>query len=235
MYSIPQASLSLKTNLLIRWRRLVKQPHFFVFHRLYFSLKHDLSSRRSSQYQCSVIYNMRLPPVYAVLTFKCHLQVCWGSLLLLHKFDEKLVYPRINDSCRKGYQCFVFYFYFFCPVCSVELTLQKTKEKCDMCDVFYFQPVEEWQMKENRSNACNTLSMLSQEVFPSDLSMGELSDTSSAVLTRRYRSLIEVGLSLPSSPMILFSMGQWEVGGTPWRTRHWWDCYLPPAAPLRGC
>lgn len=70
------------------------------------------------------------------------------------------------------------------------------------------QEKREEQMTENRSQACNSLTMLSQELFPSDPSMGELSDTSSAVLTRRYRSLIEVGLSLPSSPMILFSMGQ---------------------------
>lgn len=63
-------------------------------------------------------------------------------------------------------------------------------------------------MTETRSTPWNTLTMLSQELFPSDLSMGELSDTSSALLTRRYRSLIEVGLSLPGSPMILFCMGQ---------------------------
>lgn len=54
--------------------------------------------------------------------------------------------------------------------------------------------------------------MLSQEVIfffsPCDLSTDELSDTSSAVLKRRRRALIEVGLSHPFSPMILFSMGQ---------------------------
>lgn len=43
---------------------------------------------------------------------------------------------------------------------------------------------------------------------PCDLSTAELSDTSSAVLTRHRRALIEVGLSRPCSPMILFSMGQ---------------------------
>lgn len=41
-----------------------------------------------------------------------------------------------------------------------------------------------------------------------DPSTAELPDTSSAVLTRRRRGLIEVGLSHPLSPMILSSMGQ---------------------------
>lgn len=44
--------------------------------------------------------------------------------------------------------------------------------------------------------------------FPCDPSAAELFDTSSAVLTRRRRTLIEVGLSHPCSPMIFFSMGQ---------------------------
>lgn len=65
--------------------------------------------------------------------------------------------------------------------------------------------------QKNRSKACKTLTVLSQELIfflPCDLSTAELSDTSSAVLTRRCRALIEVGLSHPCSPMILFSMGQ---------------------------
>lgn len=141
-------------------------------------------------------------------------QVCWGGLMLLNEFDEKLVYPWIRDSCRKGHRC-------FSSASSLELTLQKKRTK--KWYVWCFQLAASWRRGDdkNRPRPCNTLTVLSQELFPSDLSMGELSDTSSALLTRRYRSLIEVGLSLPSSPMILFSMGQWEVGGSPWRTRHW--------------
>lgn len=107
------------------WRCPVKRLIFLCFRRLYFSLKHDLTSSFSSHCQCSAIYSMRLPLVYVVLTFKCHLQVCWGGLLLLHKFDEKLVCPWIQDSCRKGYQCFVLFFYFLFSAFSVKLTPQK--------------------------------------------------------------------------------------------------------------
>lgn len=67
--------------------------------------------------------------------------------------------------------------------------------------------------QRERSKARKTLTVLSMELFffsflPCDLSTAELSDTSSAVLTRHCRALIEVGLSRPCSPMILFSMGQ---------------------------
>lgn len=89
--------------------------------------------------------------------------------------------------------------------------------------------------QKQMSNTGETLTLLSQDEFPCDLSTAELSDTSSAALTRRRRALIEVGLSQPRSPMILFSMGQWKVGGTLLSTQHWWDCYLPATGPLRGC
>lgn len=81
--------------------------HSFVFWRPYFSSSTWCDSHFLLwQYQCSRMYSLRLPRVCAVLTFKCHLQVCWGGVLLLHKFDEKLVCPLIKDSWRKGYQCF---------------------------------------------------------------------------------------------------------------------------------
>lgn len=72
--------------------------------------------------------------------------------------------------------------------------------------------------QKNRSNACKTLTVLSQELFFFSLwsISAELSDTSSAVLTRHSRALIEVGLSHPCSPMILLSMGQWKLGEPPW-------------------
>lgn len=101
---------------------------------------------------------------------------------------------------------------FLCFLCQTD-SLEKGGKRQVWCFLLLTSRRREEQMTGNGFKACNTLTMLSQELFPSDLSMGELSDTSSAVLTRRYRSLIEVGLSLPSSPMILFSMGQWEVGG----------------------
>lgn len=165
-------------------------------------------------------------PTFVILTFKCHLQVCWGNTDLIRGLSS----PHMERPGRSRDL-----------LTSTPDTPPPKKKNLDIANVCWplieKRHVERQGEKKKRSKACKTLSVLTQEVFyfPCDLSMPELSDTSSGVLTRHCCALIEVGLSHPCSPIILFSMGQWEVGGSPLSTQHWQDCYLPPTAPQRGC
>lgn len=160
-----------------------------------------------SQYQCSGICCLRLPLVCVALTFKCHFRCVEAAWCYWMNLMRCLSSPESKTVVGRDTSVFL---------CFLPWT-DSAKEKNKKWYVWWFLLAASWRRGDdkNRPKPCNTLTMLSQELFPSDLSMGELSDTSSALLTRRYRSLIEVGLSLPSSPMILFSMGQWEVGGSP--------------------
>lgn len=179
----------------------------------------------------------RKPPAleHAAMTFVCHLQMCWGGLLLMQKIWWEVCPTLLPGGLCEGTTLDVLKL--------PPLNWPCRKDKKDPGVKLCFRPLKErWGMGQERNRrtgprharpwlcwARNCFFLLC------DPSTAELSDTSSAVLTRRCRALIEVGLSHPCSPMILFSMGQWEVGGTPLSMRHWWDCYLPSAAPLRGC
>lgn len=104
-----------------------------------------------------------------------------------------------------------------CADIPAKLTLQGRQKILDV--ILCFHPLKEWQRDGEWDKGGTEKQVQGMQdpdcaepgtVFflPCDLSTAELSDTSSAVLTRRCRALIEVGLSHPCSPMILFSMGQ---------------------------